>query len=246
VRFEFNGTASFSTRPAEEEIYRSAAIRISKTNGGYYIQCGSSSLHADVGGALAEGCLDSTFWNSDAAAQREFFLLAFLMLLRPHGLYGLHANAAAADERGVLIVGPSGAGKTTLCGVLTSQGWRYAGDDAVMLRQSPGGVEAHPFRRAVAESLVAANSPQPCHVRAIVFPRITARPRSRLVALDPTQALVGLIQQSPGILADRGLAGRQLAVLQTLASHARCYRLLFGADAFDEPALISRTILEAL
>jgi hypothetical protein len=93
------------------------------------------------------GSLRESFWTVPVEDQRMFFLVGFLILLRSHGLYGLHASGLSAGHGGVLIVGPSGSGKTTLALSLIREGWRYLADDALMLRASDDRVEALALRR---------------------------------------------------------------------------------------------------
>jgi hypothetical protein len=93
------------------------------------------------------GVLDEGFWSRPLQDQREFFLLSLVMLLHQRGLYGLHANGVVEDETGYLIVGRSGSGKTTLTASLMRQGWRVLADDALLLRDTPGGVQALALRR---------------------------------------------------------------------------------------------------
>ena len=128
-------------------VFESSALRVLKTEDGFRLECASSALDLQLGRSRGAGILDATFWETPVPHQRDFFLLAFLMLLRRHGMYGLHASAATIDGTGCLIVGPSGCGKTTLTLALLRQGWRYLSDDALLLRAGSRGVEALAFRR---------------------------------------------------------------------------------------------------
>ena len=130
-----------------EKVFESASLLVLKCENGFYFRCGSSELELDVSQGCGEGVLDSGFWTCPLRDRREFFLLAFLMLMRQHGLYGLHANGVAKDDSGCLIIGYSGAGKTTLSIGLLKEGWSYLSDDAIMLRKNSNGVEALAFRR---------------------------------------------------------------------------------------------------
>ena len=82
-------------------------------------------------------------------AQANFWCFGLLKLLRPLGVYSLHAaGLAAKDVEGVLLVGPSGSGKSTLAIGLIRAGWSYLSDDAVLLRHGSQGIEALACRRS--------------------------------------------------------------------------------------------------
>ena len=74
---------------------------------------------------------------------------ALLALLDGAGRYPLHAAALVAPTgEGVLLVGPSDAGKSTMTLHLVRAGWAFLTDDSVLVRRTSGGaVEAVPFRR---------------------------------------------------------------------------------------------------
>src|SRR4030095_16531499 len=66
----------------------------------FHIQCGSTQAHA---------YLDSSFFGEPVVQQYNFWSFGLLKLLRPSGIYSLHAAGLIAPEgQGVLIVGPSG------------------------------------------------------------------------------------------------------------------------------------------
>lgn len=107
-------------------------------------------VHLERGSAAAYFHAD----RLDAAApeeaiQRIYYPLTFglTILLREHGLFGLHAGAIERDGRGVLLAASSDSGKTTATLALVRQGWRYVSDDALLLRQRGDRVEALSFRR---------------------------------------------------------------------------------------------------
>jgi hypothetical protein len=84
-------------------------------------------------------------WASEAALGdsdyfRWFFLeAAVYVLLAERELTPLHAACVAKDGRGVLLLGESGAGKTTLAFEFARQGWQFVADDASWLaRRDPG------------------------------------------------------------------------------------------------------------
>jgi hypothetical protein len=59
----------------------------------------------------------------------------------------LHAGSVALADRGVLILGPKGSGKTTLSLALAARGHGFLGDEVAALRRDR--LELVPFRRAV-------------------------------------------------------------------------------------------------
>lgn len=76
------------------------------------------------------------------AWREPVFTFALLELLRHRGLYHLHAAGVERGGAGVLLAGDTGSGKTTLTLLLARAGWRFLGDDAVLLRLTPERVEA--------------------------------------------------------------------------------------------------------
>lgn len=137
-------------RPAEaEKIADSRRLSVWKTPAGFFLQCGASVLDLNLSRSQAEGVIDQNFWDYALEDKREFFLLSFLMLLCPHGRYGLHANCVVKEKTGLLIVGGSGCGKTTLTVGLLCAGWSYLADDALMLRRVSRGIEALALRRGI-------------------------------------------------------------------------------------------------
>jgi hypothetical protein len=86
----------------------------------------------------------------------------------------------------------------------------------------------------------------PCCVPSmLLYPQITRERQSRLVPLDPVGALIAMIPESAGIVADRPGGMRQLGVLRELVQQAASYRLLLGSDVFDAPAEVARLLWQA-
>ena len=56
----------------------------------------------------------------------------------------LHASAVERDGRAIVMTGESGAGKSTLATVLGARGWRFMGDEFVLLDPATGLVHAFP------------------------------------------------------------------------------------------------------
>ena len=81
-------------------------------------------------------------WISEAVAQdtsflRYFFLeVAVLTTLQQKHLAPIHGACVAHDGRGIVLCGPSSAGKSTLAYACSRAGWTYVSDDATFLVRS--------------------------------------------------------------------------------------------------------------
>ena len=74
----------------------------------------------------------------------------------------LHASAVERDGRVLVMTGQSGSGKSTLSALLGSQGWRFLGDEFVLLDPVTGDVA--PFPRLISlknEAIAAMQAAQP-------------------------------------------------------------------------------------
>lgn len=56
----------------------------------------------------------------------------------------LHAAAVERDGRAVILSGPAGAGKSTLCAALIARGFRFLTDEIALVRLNDGQLEPHP------------------------------------------------------------------------------------------------------
>lgn len=88
-----------------------------------------SSLLADLGARRVMGrfstamAADTTYWRT------VIFPMLLSVLAGSVGLVELHACCVARDQRGLLLVGPSRSGKSTLAMALTEAGFRLLSDD---------------------------------------------------------------------------------------------------------------------
>ena len=200
---------------------------------------------------------------------------SFAVLLRERGGFVLHAAALVSDAGGVLVVGPSDVGKSTLSYTLVRAGWSAVSDDSVVLQRGPAGVAVLPLRRAFGLDPDAADRfpeiraharPQPgdpgkwsvdvaaihpgrlaesCVPGAVVFPEITGERESALVPLRAPDAFLRLAAQSALRGATDGRAPEHHAVFADLLGHARPARLRAGTDLLD-PATADRVLRRAL
>ncbi len=130
------------------EVLRGDGFRGLQDGDEFYLTDGASVLRLEPRKGRGEARLAPSFFLKPLLLRQNFWVFALLKLLRPSGIYGLHAaGLVAEDGTGVLVVGQSGSGKSTLAIALVRRGWRYLSDDAVLLRSRPEGVEALALRR---------------------------------------------------------------------------------------------------
>jgi hypothetical protein len=96
-------------------------------------------------------------WIGNSAESRERSVLARLIFnaamvaMRRCGLWELHAAGVISPSgEGILIIGPSGSGKSNLAAQLASAGWQYLSDDSLLLYSRDRVVYAHALRRMFA------------------------------------------------------------------------------------------------
>lgn len=188
-------------------------------------------------------------------------LSAGLLLGRMGRALAHSAAMVGPDGRAWLLVGDSHAGKTTTSANLLQAGWRYVSDDQVVLFRGADGavcVEGWPRPFHLDEGWEAG---APVHRRGstdprerwpgrwlrtaplggLLFPRVEPeRPtaRERITGAD---ALGRLVRQSPWLLADRGVAGDILKLLQQAAS-LPAHALRLGLDTYADPARLVRVL----
>jgi hypothetical protein len=126
--------------PAEEEdgeaqLFFHGLLRGYRNDGGIRITDGASELRLDDGEARIRMRIADGPRGAEAPAPVMLFI-ALMIALRRHGLFHLHAAGLVQDGgRGRLVIGESGAGKSTAAMALVRSGWRWLGDDAVLLAE---------------------------------------------------------------------------------------------------------------
>ena len=131
------------------EVLRTDDFRGFEVNDDFYLTDRSSVFHLQPAKREGYARLAPSFFAKPRLAQANFWCFGLLKLLRPLGIYSLHAAGLAAKNGiGVLLVGASGSGKSTLAIGLIRQGWKYLSDDAVLLQHGSQGVEALACRRS--------------------------------------------------------------------------------------------------
>jgi hypothetical protein len=185
-------------------------------------------------------------------------LLASAFLLGRLGRTLVHAGAVVApDGSAWLLAGGTFSGKSTTCVNLIRCGWDYLSDDQVILGYDKEGrlqVEGWPrrfnldlgYHSGASRGERARVDPagygpgqwrRSAPLGGLIFPRVRAEDPTAFAALHPAGALARLVQQSPWLLADAGMARTLLALLQD-AVRRPAFELFLGMDCYaDLPRL---------
>jgi hypothetical protein len=120
---------------------------------------------------LAHGPFTATVRDAEARvggdgncrrAFRQLFPYVVTQLLAPQGRFALHGGAIERGGRAVLVLGGTGAGKSTVVASAMRAGWRPLADDLVVLRASADSLEVCGVAKPVTvERAVAAASGLP-------------------------------------------------------------------------------------
>ena len=130
------------------EVFRVEGLSGHECGDHFYLTEGTSLLHLQRSQGQGTAQLVPAFAQQPQLLRHQFWAVGLVKLLRPLGLYGLHAaGLVTPPDGGMLLVGGSGSGKSTLTIGLVRQGCGYLSDDALLLRPQPEGVEALAFRK---------------------------------------------------------------------------------------------------
>lgn len=202
---------------------------------------------------------------------RNLFLQTILLeLLRAVRLYWVHAACVAEAGRAVLLVGPTGSGKTTTGLNLVESGFQFLSQDRTLIRLgTPPLLLGFPEDLAVTQKTLALFpnlgrrlGPLPA-VRGkhqidpgvlwpeslaataqpalILFPHLTGADRSSMQPVSPVQALQRLLPNS--LLASRPeIARLHFEALARLVEASKAFELHLGSDIESIPALVRRCL----
>jgi len=121
---------------AAKPLFRTDSFRAFEHEGEFYLTDGDSLLHIQPP-ARGSAYLAPSFFGKTPPLQDNFWTYGLMKLLRFSGCYCLHtAGLVSPRGTGVLVVGASGSGKTTITLGSIRHGWRSLSDDAVLLRRT--------------------------------------------------------------------------------------------------------------
>jgi hypothetical protein len=173
-----------------------------------------------------------------AASVFENFLrvLAAYRLLAEGGAV-IHSAGVTGGEAAFLLLGPSGAGKTTVSRLCLARGAAVLSDDLNAVRLGDGGVRLQklPFTGDLGDR---GSGPASVPLRALL--RLAKGPEERLRPLSPAAALAGLVAAAPFVNRDPWRREALLGVLERLARAVPAYELTFSLAG--DPWAILRSI----
>lgn len=242
----------------------------------HYLVHSAGVLRVDT----AQGTIAGVLPPSEASVSVELYValtLALLLLLEAAGYCPVHAACLVSPAGdGVLLVGPSDSGKSTMALHLVEQGWHYLTDDSVLLYAHDGEIAVLPLRRDFcldpdAETLFPAlagaedrmitdadkwrirmdglyptQQTMQAAVNLVLFPVISGDAASRVEKLRPIEAITALLPQASLLRRDATHAQTFMRMVSRLAAQAPAYRFLSGTDVYRDGALLHTLLLSLL
>jgi HprK-related kinase A len=112
---------------------------------------------------------------------------------RPHQFFMLHSAVLEKHHQGILLPGPPGAGKSTLCAALALRGWRLLSDELAMTR--PGHIDLIPVPRPIGLKNASIDVIRAFEPGAIIGPVTTGTRKGTVAHLKPPRAALHQAQQ---------------------------------------------------
>ncbi|MGH7801230.1 MAG: hypothetical protein ACREOW_11500 [Thermodesulfobacteriota bacterium] len=112
-----------------------------------YVTDGNSFLGVKLRTNTGLVIIHESFWQKPLFLKASLLIIGFILLLWQYDFHELHAAGLAEEGKGLLIVGPTGSGKSSLTLSLVQAGWNYLTDDMLIFRHTNSAVEAFPLRR---------------------------------------------------------------------------------------------------
>ena len=105
----------------------------------------------------------------------------------------LHASAVEKDGKALIMTGASGSGKSTLSAMLGNKGWRFLGDEFVLLNLVSG--EVAPYPRMISLKNEAIGAMQATALDATFGPLMRGTPKGDIRHMVPPKSAVAAMDQ---------------------------------------------------
>ena len=105
----------------------------------------------------------------------------------------LHAASVERNGRGLILTGESGSGKSTLSALLGANGWRFMGDEFVLIEPETGLM--HPFPRPVSLKNASIAALEAILPDGRFGPRLTGTPKGDIRHLKPEPMAIAAMDQ---------------------------------------------------
>lgn len=157
------------------------------------------------------------------------------------GYFPLHAALVAySGHNGVLFIGQSGCGKTTLASGLSSTGLKRITDDMCLLYKDNGRINS---TFCFAQDTMNISLQQETIPKVVIFPEICFIKRSKLIPITSFEAFIKLINPLPiYIISDRDMISSYFSLLRHLVLQCKTYILRSGIDIKKDPTVIYNII----
>lgn len=234
---------------------------------------GASRARIAAGGAS----IDLGVHGEISREGRSLLIPSIALALRFHGFAVIHsATLVTPDGRGVLIIGPQGAGKSTLTIALLEAGCRWAGDDGAFVdldarrrvvavprhfHLAPRTAAAFPRFAPLLMPLTWNEKQRLDPERAwpgrgleavtdpsvVLLPRVSHTPATTVEPTGRTEALGAMMEASTSV-AVPGLPRirEQMEALGRVAEGVRPRSVLLGRDLLEDPGKVATRVLAAI
>ena len=233
---------------------------------GQGLMLGSSSAHGAIDTSAGEARISIVAGQAEAADTDVYSMLtiASAALLLHEGCALIHAGAVAApDGRAWLLVGDTHSGKSTTCLNMIRGGCAYIADDQVVLRPSGEKIVVHGWprdfhidkgwergeregsRHTIDPLDFTSRVQRDAPLAGILMVSIASNSPTQMVRTAGSDALAGIVRQSPWFLADREVASLGLALL-TRAAALPAFALTLGLDVYTDAGRLMDVVSTAL
>jgi hypothetical protein len=245
------------------EVWRDGVLGYARSPGAAFARADLASLSADL--------FFDPLYARNAFLVRDLLSVYLVEMLRRDGAFPLHSAAGVKGGDAVIVLGPPGAGKTTLALGMSRAGLSIATDDWLLYRLVGGAVEAAPLIRCISlpcdqvddpgryevlahhreppidkyivtrESL-GPPSPPRFRPRVVVYARREDACTSEVGVVRPDDLLGIALTQSALASGDQASIRRHLAALRVLLGSCTCLELAAGHDIGRDPAVGGRLL----